>query len=113
MPKITDIAPESPTPAEVQAELGGAMLSAFGSLFEVGEPVNVRTHNGAIFEGDIEDANLVGIVIRCEGDRLFFVSYSGIESAELLERDLEDGDGDKAEPASDGGETAPAQSEAA
>ena len=94
MPKTP--APNELNPAELAAELHVTALSAFGSMFEAGEQVSIRTHSGGLFEGEVEDSNLAGVLVRTQagnGDRLFFVSFSGIEFAEIFEAD-EDGGGD-------------------
>jgi hypothetical protein len=78
-------------------ELEATVASGLGGLFEDGDEVVIRTHSGGIFEGTIEDSNLAGVLLRQEDRRLFFVSFSGIEHAEIFEPEAAETDDDKTE----------------
>lgn len=86
-----------------------ALAAAFGAMFEVEDRVEIHTHSGGVFAGEVEDCNFSGIVIRlwpAEGakrGRLFFVSFSGIEHSEIFEDEDPD---DGAEETDDGQQTA-------
>jgi len=72
--------------AELETELRATMASGLGGLFEDGDGVEIHTHSGGEFKGTIEDSNLAGVLLRLDDKRLFFVSFSGIEHAEIFER---------------------------
>lgn len=94
---------------EAAHELHVAVTQGLGAVLDVGDAVEIHTHSGGTFSGTVEDVNLVGVVL-CSTDketegRVFFVSYSGIEYAEIFSDD-EDDDGGDGEPADDEAEIA-------
>lgn len=98
--------PAEHTPEE---DFHGVMTAAFGSIFEIEDRLAVRTHSGALFEGEVVDCNFAGIMIRLwppagqKTGELHFVSFTGIESSRVFEEDEPD-DGD--EESDDDGEEA-------
>ena len=94
-----NMSPKSSPAPDDSLDAQASVAAALESLFDPGERVSLRTHNGATFDGTVEDSNLVGIVIRTEDDRVFFVSFAGIESAELFDgEETEDDPGDGEAP---------------
>lgn len=91
--------PVPATEEELERELRVTMSSGIGAVVELGDRLDIHTHSGGHFEGAVEDCNLSGIVIRTPEDRLFFVSMSGIEYAEIFEADDDDGARDEVEDA--------------
>lgn len=81
---------------ELDQELRATMASGLGALFEDQDRVSIRTHSGGIFDGTVEDSNLAGVLLRTDDKRLFFVSFAGIEHAEIFEGEQE-GDGEDAD----------------
>lgn len=83
------------------AELHATISSGLGAVLEIGDRVAVQCHSGTKLEGIVEDVNLAGVVVRtidveAKTERVFFVTFAGIEYAEIFEDD-EDDEGDRAD----------------
>ena len=85
-----------PSDDETERELLSGVSSGIGAVLEHGDRLEIHTHSGGKFEGSVEDCNLAGVVIRTTEERLFFVSMSGIEYAEIFEA-ADEGDGEETE----------------
>jgi hypothetical protein len=86
---------------ELEQELRATMAAGLGSLLEDGDRVAIVTHSGGKFEGTIEDSNLSACLVRSDDNKLFFVTFAGIEHAEIFEQETTDDDpeGKEDEPA--------------
>lgn len=100
--KTTTAAPEQleETAPETEARLRATMAGAFGSMFEIDDRVAIVTHSDRKFAGVVEDSNIVGLLVRLDDERLVFVSFTGIEHAEIFE-EPDPGEGEHAEDAAE------------
>lgn len=105
--------PVPPGEVDILHEARSALAAAFGAIFELEDRVEIHTHSGGVFAGEVEDCNFSGIMLRlypvepAKRGRLFFVSFSGIETAEIFEDEEPDGDGEE-EDDDEAGVSAPA-----
>jgi hypothetical protein len=71
-----------------------------GSVLEQGDEIELQTHSGTKIRGMVEDLNITAVVVRDSGERLYFVPFTSIDSAEILES-ADENEGDDAETPAD------------
>lgn len=106
---------EPPSAEDEEKRLRANVAAGLGPVFEIDDRVSIVTHSGGKFDGVIEDSNIAGVLLRTDEDRLFFVSMTGIEHAEIFEEDGDDGgkDAEDDEPEEDAPAAAAGEGEGA